>query len=123
MKKLLQLSLLVLFSVVSFNVNATTLDDEKIDLEGGHEGTDPRSVVVPAKAWFNSDAATVKLQVTSRDGYAIVTITDAMGLEVCSESVIANGTIQHIVLPSYTPSEVYSLTVEYDGVKRTGEFY
>lgn len=122
MKQLLQFTFLILLAVASFLSYATTMDDEEIDLENINEGTKPRSVVIIPKAWFCSQTSTVKLQITSQDGYAIVAIKDNMGADICSQSVLANGTMQQISLPNSPSNGIYYISIECSGTEYSGEF-
>lgn len=122
MKQLLQFTFLILLAVASFLSYATTMDDEEIDLENINEGTKPRSVVIIPKAWFCSQTSTVKLQITSQDGFAIVTVKDSMGADICSQSVPANGTVQPLPLPNYLSTGTYYISIECGGTEYSGEF-
>lgn len=123
MKQLLQLSLLVLLSVVSFHSHAIRMDDEEIDLEPvKNQDIKPRSVVIMPQAWFSSQTSTVTLQISSQDGYAIVTIKDNMGVDICSQSALANGTMQQISLPNYPSTGTYYISIECSGAEYTGNF-
>lgn len=122
MKQLLQLSLLLLLSVVSFHSYAIRMDDKEIDLENKNEGTNPRSVVIIPQAWFSSQTSTVTLQISSQDGYAIVTIKDNMGVDICSQSALANGTMQQISLPNYPSTGTYYISIECSEAEYTGNF-
>lgn len=122
MKQLLQFTFLILLAVASFLSYATTMDDEEIDLENTNEGTKPRSVVIMPHAWFSSQTSTVKLQITSQDGSAIVTIKDNQGGDICSQSVLANGTMQQISLPNSPSNGIYYISIMCSGTEYSGEF-
>lgn len=112
----------MLLSIASPHSYATKMDDKEIDLENTNEGTKPRSVVITPMAWFSSQTSSLKLQITSQDGYAMVTIKDNTGIEICSQSVLANGTVQQFPLLNYPSNETYYVSIEFGAAEYTGEF-
>lgn len=123
MKRLFSLLLsLVTISLVSFAAIPDENEDILLNEERNNNTTKPRSVVIMPHAWFSSQTSTVKLQITSQDGYAIVTIKDNMGVDICSQSVLANGTMQQISLPNSPSNGIYYISIECSGTEYSGEF-